>query len=94
MVRSTRHSLARKPDVSRGLATRRAAIDGTLGEARPDLTHIGQRAALAGSLSSDPGSLTAWIMHPQKLRPGSGMPDQGIDVREARDVAAYFYAQN
>jgi len=69
-------------------------IDGALGRVGPDLTHVGQRAALAGSLGNDPSNLTAWIMHPQKLRPGSGMPDQGIDVREARDVAAYLYAQN
>jgi cytochrome c1 len=69
-------------------------IDGALGKVGPDLTHVGQRAALAGSLGNDPGSLTAWIMHPQRLRPGSAMPEQGIDAREARDMAAYLYAQN
>ncbi|TCU54623.1 cytochrome c [Novosphingobium sp. PhB57] len=69
-------------------------IDGAIGKVGPDLSHVGQRAALAGSLTNDPATMTAWLLHPQKLRPGSGMPEQAVRPREARDMAAYLYAQN
>jgi len=69
-------------------------IDGALGKVGPDLTHVGQRAALAGSLGNDPATMTTWLAHPQKLRPGSAMPEQGVRPQEARDMAAYLYAQN
>ncbi|WBQ18930.1 MULTISPECIES: c-type cytochrome [Sphingobium] len=68
-------------------------IDSGLGKVGPDLTHVAQRAALAGSLGNDPTTMVAWIAHPQKLRPGSGMPEQGVQPQEARDIAAYLYAQ-
>jgi cytochrome c len=38
--------------------------------------------------------MVRWIRHPQQLVPGSGMPDQGVTGREARDLAAYLYAQH
>jgi cytochrome c len=69
-------------------------IDGALGKVGPDLTHVGQRPTLAGSLANDPATMTAWILHPQRLRPGSGMPEQGVRPGDARDMAAYLYAQN
>ncbi|WP_031342134.1 c-type cytochrome [Novosphingobium lindaniclasticum] len=69
-------------------------IDGAMGKVGPDLTHVGQRAALAGSLTNDPEAMVVWLMHPQRLRPGSGMPEQGIGRREAQDMSAYLYAQD
>ena len=68
-------------------------IDGAVGKVGPDLTHVGQRAAIAGSLPNTPKALALWLMHPQALRPGSGMPDQGITPQQARDISAYLYAQ-
>lgn len=67
-------------------------IDGARGEAGPDLTGIATRAHIAGSLPNDPQAMVRWLMDPQALRPGSGMPDMGIDEAEARDIAAYLYA--
>ncbi|GFZ90352.1 MULTISPECIES: c-type cytochrome [Sphingobium] len=69
-------------------------IDGANGMVGPDLTHVGQRASLAGSLPNDPETMVRWLMHPQALRPGSGMREQGPSERQARDIAAYLYARN
>jgi cytochrome c2 len=33
-----------------------------------------------------------WIQHPQRLAPGSAMPDLGVSETDARDMAAYLYA--
>lgn len=68
-------------------------INGAAGKVGPDLTHIAQRTALAGSLANHPGDMERWLMHPQKIRPGGGMPEQGVDLQDARDIAAYLYAQ-
>lgn len=69
-------------------------IAGAVGKVGPDLTHMGKRSSLAGSLTNDPDTLVLWIMHPQKLHPGSGMPEQGVGGAEARDMAAYLYSRN
>jgi cytochrome c oxidase subunit II len=58
----------------------------------PDLTHVGSRRTLAaGLLANHPGTLTAWIVSPQDLKPGSSMPDErarsGSDLRA---VAAWL----
>ena len=68
-------------------------ISGAAGKVGPDLTHIGQRAAIAGALSNDPETMARWIEHPQRLRPGTGMPEMGVTAGEARDITAYLYAQ-
>lgn len=69
-------------------------IRGALGRAGPDLAHVGKRTTIAGSFSNDPQTMVRWIAHPQTLRPGSGMPEQGVTSGEARDMTAYLYAQD
>jgi hypothetical protein len=34
--------------------------------------------------------LIAWIMHPQSMDPGNGMPDVGVPEVVARDMSAYL----
>jgi cytochrome c oxidase subunit II len=58
----------------------------------PDLTHVGSRRMLAaGLLANHMGTMTAWIVSPQDLKPGSSMPDEraqsGSDLRA---VAAWL----
>jgi cytochrome c len=67
-------------------------IAGAVGTVGPDLTAVGKRAMLAGSLANEPEGMIRWLRHPQALRPGSGMPEMGVGEREARDIAAYLYA--
>ncbi len=68
-------------------------IHGANGKVGPDLTGIGVRVVIAGSLPNDPRSMTRWLEHPQALRPGSAMPEMGVTERDARDIAAYLYAK-
>jgi cytochrome c1 len=46
---------------------------------------------LAGNLPNTPENLVRWIRQPQTIKPGNVMPDLGIGVRDARDIAAYLY---
>jgi len=68
-------------------------ITGANGKVGPDLTHVAQRAAIAGALPNDPDVMARWLEHPQKLRPGSGMPEMNVTDGDARDMAAYLYSR-
>ena len=53
------------------------AIRGTpaVGNAGPDLTHIGSRQTLgAATIPNTPGHLAGWIANPQAIKPGNKMP--------------------
>ncbi|MFD1786210.1 c-type cytochrome [Sphingomonas floccifaciens] len=68
-------------------------ISGATGAVGPDLTGVGTRAIIAGDQSNDPVALARFIAHPQRVRPGGAMPEMGVSDGEARDIAAYLYAQ-
>lgn len=68
-------------------------IRGATSQVGPDLTGVATRAIIAGRLSNDPAVLADFIRHPQRRRPGSAMPELGVREAEARDIAAYLYAQ-
>jgi cytochrome c oxidase subunit 2 len=55
---------------------RGTAASGAIG---PDLTHVGSRLSLgAGWLANNPGTLSAWIVHNQAIKPGNFMPPYEI----------------
>jgi mono/diheme cytochrome c family protein len=56
----------------------------------PPLERIGTRAVLAGLLPNTPENMARWLQEPQRVHPGSAMPDLGVDARDARDMAAYL----
>ncbi|CAL8480669.1 cytochrome c family protein [Caballeronia sp. S22] len=64
---------------------------GTVGP--PTLQDIGERAYVAGKLPNSPENLQTWIRFPQRIAPGSAMPDLGVSEIDARDIAAYLYHQ-
>ena len=68
------------------------ALTGATGLVGPPLEHLRQRIYIAGHLQNTADHLIQWIAAPQRLSPGSAMPDTGITEREARDVAAFLYA--
>jgi cytochrome c oxidase subunit 2 len=71
-----------------GCHTVRGVSAGVLG---PDLTHFGRRQTLgAGLLPNTLENLTAWILDPQRLKPGVKMPALGLSEAQARSVAAYL----
>ena len=56
------------------------------GDKGPDLTHVGSRRTLAaGTLDNHIGTMAAWAVNPQDLKPGSLMPanrtHSGADMR-------------
>lgn len=62
--------------------------DGLVG---PPLSNIGARGYIAGMLRNTPDNLMLWLRHPQRVVPGNVMPEMGITVPDARDIAAYLY---
>jgi cytochrome c len=64
--------------------------DGLVG---PSLRDLRSRVYLAGVLPNTADNLVRFIVSPTRFHPASAMPETGISEREARDVAAYLYAQ-
>ncbi len=69
-----------------------SALRGADGKVAPPLDHLRERVYIAGNLENTADNLVHWIVAPQSLRPHSAMPDTGITEPEARDVAAFLYA--
>jgi len=65
-----------------------AEANGTLG---PPLGGIGSRYYVAGLLENTPENLKRWIREPQQVEPGGAMPNLGVTVEQAGDMAAYLY---
>ena len=57
----------------------------------PPLTRFGERRFVAGALPNLPESLVLFLMDPQRVEPGTAMPDLGVSEREARHLAAFLY---
>lgn len=56
----------------------------------PTLKGVSRRGILAGVLPNTPENLALFIREPQRVKPGSAMPDLGVTARDARDIAAYL----
>lgn len=65
-----------------------ATADATVG---PPLTQIARRTYLAGRLENTPQNMTRWIRSPREVDPETAMPDTGVSISDARDIAAYLY---
>jgi cytochrome c len=57
----------------------------------PPLTGIAKRGYLGGHLENTPANLIRWIKEPQKISPGTAMPDMNVADTDARNIAAYLY---
>ncbi|MBW0003273.1 MAG: cytochrome c [Hyphomicrobiales bacterium] len=67
-------------------------VAGADGKVAPPLADLRERVFIAGVARHTPEALIRWIVAPQSLSPHSAMPATGITEAEARDVAAYLYA--
>lgn len=56
----------------------------------PPLEHWSQRSFIAGYLPNSQPNLVLWLLDPGSIRPGTAMPDVGLDESDARDIAAYL----
>jgi cytochrome c len=61
---------------------------GTVG---PPLTGIAGRTYLAGRVANSPAGMVQWIQHPQRVEPGTAMPEMQVTDQDARDITAYLY---
>jgi cytochrome c len=69
-----------------------AGIELAGGRVGPSLAHFRDDRFIAGHLGNSPENVIRWIMHPQRIEPGTLMPDLGVGERDARDIVAYLYA--
>lgn len=65
-------------------------IEGRSGRVGPALEGVTTRPYLAGQLRNDEEALAAFIRDPDRLVPGSGMPDLGVTASEARAIVRYL----
>ena len=63
------------------------------GAVGPPLDGIAIRAVIAGKLDNSPDNLQAWIRNPQKITPGTAMPDLNVGQQDARDISAFLYTR-
>lgn len=63
---------------------------GTVG---PPLDGLATQTLIAGHLPNRPDLLAAYIRNAPGFVPSSGMPAMPVTAEEARDIAAYLYAQ-
>ncbi|KAA0687974.1 cytochrome C [Neorhizobium sp. P12A] len=68
------------------------SIPGADGQTGPPLTGFSKRIYIAGVLQNRSDNLVAWIVSPQTFSPQTAMPNTGISEKDAKDLAAYFYA--
>lgn len=68
-------------------------INGTTAKGKfgPDLTHLMSRETLgSGAVENTPEKLRAWVRDPQRLKPGSLMPDMQLSEDELDKIVAYL----
>ncbi len=68
-------------------------IRGTAARGRvgPDLTHLASRSTLAAStIANTPANLADWIRRPQRVKPGSRMPDLELPDGEWSAIVSYL----
>jgi mono/diheme cytochrome c family protein len=56
----------------------------------PSLALMGRRTRIAGVLDHTPDHMAQWLMHTQRVKPGTAMPEMGVTPQDARDIAAYL----
>jgi len=56
----------------------------------PPLDRFASRELIAGTLPMSQENLARWLMHTQKVKPGTAMPELGVAPQDARDMAAYL----
>jgi cytochrome c1 len=67
-------------------------ISGANAMVGPDLSRVGSRVYIAGSLDNAPLNMVRWIQDPHAINPRTVMPTLGVSERAARDIAAYLYS--
>lgn len=70
-----------------------SGVPGADGKVGPSLEKLRERVFIAGRIRNSGDNLVNWILRPQDADAHAAMPPTGITESEARDVAAFLYAQ-
>lgn len=68
-----------------------SGIPGANATVGPSLVDFEHRHYIAGRLPNTAANLTIWIQSPKSVDPLTAMPDLGVSIGEARNIAAYLY---
>lgn len=68
-------------------------VPGAVGKVGPSLASLAQRSYLAGTVPNTPVDLQNWIMHPQRIHPGTAMPEMGVTPQDAQEIAAFLQSE-
>jgi cytochrome c2 len=69
------------------------SVPGADGKVGGPLSGMRERVFVGGVVTNTPDNLVHWIVSPPTFSPETAMPVTGISEAEAKDVAAYLYAQ-
>ena len=64
-----------------------------VGAVGPPLDGIAIRTIIAGHLANNPENMEQWIRDPQRVSPGTAMPDLNVGETDARDITAFLYTR-
>jgi cytochrome c2 len=67
-------------------------VPGARGAVGPSLAGLAGRSYIGGVLQHTPDNLVRWIVNPKAVDARTAMPDLGVSADDARDIAAYLYA--
>ena len=65
-------------------------VAGAYGDIGPSLKGIAKHPQIAGKLPHNHANMVKWLMHPQQVSPGTGMPEMGLTEAQAGKIAAYL----
>ncbi len=66
-------------------------VENAVGIVGPNLTHVGSRTAIAGSIyPNDAEHLAKWISNAPAAKPGSLMPNLGLNDEQVKALVAYL----
>ena len=68
-------------------------VRNAVGSVGPPLDGIAVRTIIAGHLANKPGNMEKWIRDPQRVSPGTAMPDLNVGEADARDITAFLYTR-
>jgi cytochrome c len=66
-------------------------VAGANGRVGPSLAGFANRRIIAGQFANNRALLLRWLLHPQAMTPGGGMPEMGLTQAEAMTIANYLY---
>ena len=76
-----------------GSCHRIPGIRAARGVVGPGLDGFAERTYIAGILPNRPDNLVHWLIDPPRYAPDTAMPDMGIPLETAKDMAAYLYGE-